>query len=77
MDTTRTVDIPVDLVPFFEAALRQKGVGAGVTYHDDGSRSYHVDPQAWDESSIIRAAEESVERLRVALQSRAEVRVAG
>ena len=71
------VDIPVDLVPFFEAALRRQGVGADVTYHDDGSRSYRVDSQAWDEASVIRAAEESVERLRVALSNRPEVRVAG
>ena len=63
----QTIDIPADLVKVFEAALIRRQISAGVTFHDDGSRSYHVDPGEWDEQAIICAAEESVDRLRAAL----------
>ena len=67
MDPMHTIDIPADLVKVFEAALLRRRISVGVTFHDDGSRSYHVDPGEWDEPSIIRAAEESVASLRAAL----------
>jgi hypothetical protein len=62
---TRDIDIPADLVPHFEAAVRRQGISVGVTYHDeDGSRTYHVDPDDWDQDAVISAAEEGIERLR-------------
>jgi hypothetical protein len=65
---TRDIDIPADLVPHFEAAVRRQGISVGVTYHDeDGSRTYHVDRDDWDEQSVIVAAEEGIERLKATL----------
>ena len=67
----RTVTIPPQVVPHFEAALRHEGIAAGVNYHDDGSRTYHVDSAAWDETAVIRAAERAVDDLRKTLQNTA------
>ena len=77
MDPMHTIDIPADLVKVFEAALLRRRISVGVTFHDDGSRSYHVDPGDWDEPSIIRAAEESVDGLRTALGQRGKIQHAG
>jgi hypothetical protein len=67
---TRDIDIPADLVPHFEAAVRQRDISVAVTFNDDGSRTYHADPDEWDEAAVIAAAEEGVERLRVQLANR-------
>ncbi len=67
----RSVTIPADVVPYFEAAIHRRGIAAGVTYDDDdGSRTLHVDADAWDEQAVVAAAEEGVEELKATLASR-------
>ena len=75
MESVHTIDIPADLVKVFESALVRRGISVGVTYHDDGSRSYRVEPGEWDEASVIRAAEESIEQLRAVLARHCEAQL--
>lgn len=63
----RSIRLPAHLAPYFEAAVIRRGISAGVTYHNDGSRTYHVDAEAWDEQAVLAAAEEGVRELRATL----------
>lgn len=66
----RSITLPADLVPHFEAAVRRRDIPVGVTYHDgDGSQTYHVDAEAWDGPAVIAAAEEGVAELRATLNT--------
>ena len=67
----RSVTIPAGVVPHFEAALRRRDVAATVSFHDDGSRTYHVAAADWDEAAIIRAAEQALDDLRATLRNAA------
>ena len=66
----RSITLPASLVPHFEAAIRRRDVPAGVSFNDDGTRTYHVDADAWDEAAVVAAAEEGVEELRATLAAR-------
>ena len=67
----RSITVPPGVVPHFEAALRRADIAAAVRYHDDGSRTYRIDPRDWDEAAVIAAAERAVEDLRETLRASA------
>lgn len=65
-----TVECPADLVPFLERGLSRNGIPAGVTFNQDGSRTYQIDLRNHTVREIEAAIEEAVNQLRQLLTVR-------